>query len=73
MGRLFRAARQRFTNPGAGGIGPGLAAIKCDVVTKAEIVRLDNKIDVAVRDLTIRMGGVALVLFGALASIKFFG
>jgi hypothetical protein len=35
-----------------------------------EITRLDHKIDVAVRDLTIRMGGIAIVLFGALASIK---
>ena len=26
-----------------------------------------------VRDLTIRMGGIAIVLFGALASVKFFG
>ena len=40
---------------------------------RSEIMRLDNKIDVAVRDLTIRMGGIAIVLFGALASIKFFG
>ena len=40
---------------------------------RSEIARLDHKIDVAVRDLTIRMGGIAIVLFGALASIKFFG
>ncbi len=40
---------------------------------RSEIVRLGHKIDVAVRDLTIRMGGIAIVLFGALASIKFFG
>jgi len=40
---------------------------------RSEIMRLDNKIDVAVRDLTIRMGGIAIVLFGALASVKFFG
>ena len=38
-----------------------------------EITRLEYKIDVAVRDLTIRVGGIAIVLFGALASIKFFG
>jgi hypothetical protein len=38
-----------------------------------EIARLDNKIDVLGRDLTIRMGGIAVILFGALASIKFFG
>ena len=38
-----------------------------------EVTRLENKIEVAVRDLTIRMGGIAIVLFGALATIKFFG
>jgi hypothetical protein len=38
---------------------------------RQEIRRLDHKIDVAVRDLTIRVGGIAVVLFGALASIKF--
>jgi hypothetical protein len=38
-----------------------------------EIARLDHKIDVLGRDLTIRMGGIAVILFGALASIKFFG
>jgi len=40
---------------------------------RSEIAGLDHKIDVAVRDLTNRMGGIAIVLFGALASIKFFG
>jgi hypothetical protein len=40
---------------------------------RQEITRLDHKIEVAVRDLTIRMGGIAILLFGALASIKFFG
>ena len=38
-----------------------------------EINRVEHKIEVAVRDLTIRVGGIAVVLFGALASIKFFG
>jgi hypothetical protein len=38
-----------------------------------EITRLDNKIDVLGRDLTIRMGGIAVILFGALASIKYVG
>jgi hypothetical protein len=38
-----------------------------------EVARLDHKIDVLGRDLTIRMGGIAVILFGALASIKFFG
>ena len=40
---------------------------------RSEIVGLDHKIEVAVRDLTIRMGAIAIVLFGTLASIKFFG
>ena len=43
------------------------------VEMRGEIARLDNKIEVAVRDLKIWTGGIALVLFGALASIKFFG
>ena len=43
------------------------------VEMRKEIDRLDSKIEVAVRDLTIRMGGIAIILFGALASIKFFG
>jgi hypothetical protein len=38
-----------------------------------EIARLDHKIEVAVRDLKIWTGGIAIVLFGALASIKFSG
>ena len=36
-------------------------------------VPTEHKIEMAVRDLTIRMGGIAILLFGALASIKFFG
>ena len=40
---------------------------------RTEIARLDNRMEVAVRDLKIWTGGIALVLFGALASIKFFG
>jgi len=38
-----------------------------------EVSRLDHKIDVLGRDLTIRMGGIAVILFGALATLKFFG
>ena len=40
---------------------------------RSEIARLDAKVEVGVRDLKIWTGGVAFVLFGALASIKFFG
>jgi hypothetical protein len=46
------------------------------IATKQElmeqIARLDHKIEVMGRDLTIPMGGIAIILFGALASIKFF-
>ena len=38
-----------------------------------KITLLDHKIEVVARDLTIRMGGMLIILFGALASIKFFG
>ena len=38
-----------------------------------EIARLESKIEILGRDLKIWMGGIAIVLFGALASIKFFG
>jgi hypothetical protein len=52
-------------------------ALRDTVATKQdlreEVTRLENKIEMAVRDLTIRMGGIAIILFGALASIKFFG
>jgi hypothetical protein len=39
----------------------------------SECTRLETKIDLAVRDLTIRMGAIAMALFAALASIKFVG
>jgi hypothetical protein len=49
-------------------------ATKHDVrMLRDEISRVEHKIEIAVRDLTIRVGGIAIVLFGALASIKFFG
>jgi hypothetical protein len=38
-----------------------------------EEVATKHDLEIAVRDLTIRMGGIAILLFGALASIKFFG
>src|SRR5439155_24969767 len=44
-----------------------LAAMKQELL--GEIVRLDHKIEVVARDLTIRMGGMLIILFGALASI----
>jgi hypothetical protein len=38
-----------------------------------EKVATKHDLEIAVRDLKIWMGGVAILLFGALASIKFFG
>jgi hypothetical protein len=52
-------------------------ALRESVVTKAdlrsEITSLETKIDLAVRDMTIRTGAMLIALFAALASIKFFG
>ena len=52
-------------------------ALRESVVTKAdlrsEITRLETKIDLAVRDMTIRTGAMLIALFAAHASIKFFG
>jgi hypothetical protein len=38
-----------------------------------EEVATKHDLEIAVRDLKIWMGGIAILLFGALASIKFFG
>lgn len=52
-------------------------ALRESVVTapmmRTEVTRLENRIDLAVRDLTIRMGAIGVALFAALAGIKFFG
>ena len=52
-------------------------ALRESVATKQDLreetARLEHKIEVLGRDLTIRMGGIAILLFGALASLKFFG
>jgi hypothetical protein len=48
-------------------------ALRESVATKTDIYRLENKIEIAVRDMTIRTGGMLIVLFTALALIKFFG
>ena len=49
------------------------SALRESVATKNDVVTLRHDLQLAVRDLTIRTGGIAIVLFGALASIKFFG
>lgn len=48
-------------------------ALRESVATRTDIAILENKIELAVRDMTIRTGGMLIVLFGAIASIKFFG
>ena len=58
-----------------------IAAVRADLKTEIAAVRgdiaalrteLKNDIALAVRDMTIRMGMIAVALFAALASIKFF-
>lgn len=49
------------------------SALRDSVATKSDILLLKNEIALAVRDMTIRMGVMAIALFTALASIKFFG
>ena len=48
-------------------------ALRETVATKQDLLELKHEIEVLGRDLTIRMGAIAILLFGALASIKFFG
>jgi hypothetical protein len=38
-----------------------------------DIAELAHKIEIAVRDMTIRTGGMLIMLFAALAAIKYFG
>jgi hypothetical protein len=49
------------------------AALHESVATKADIARLEQKIELAVRDLTIRMGVGGAAIVAILASLKFFG
>jgi hypothetical protein len=57
------------------GIGEPEARAHAEALDQAlrQEVATKHDLGIAVRDLTIRMGGVAIILFGALASIKFFG
>jgi hypothetical protein len=49
-------------------------ATKNDIAgVKQEIIAVRHDIEIAVRDMTIRMGAIAIALFAALDSIKFFG
>jgi hypothetical protein len=49
------------------------SALRDSVATKQDIEAIRRDLQLAVRDMTIRMGVIAIALFGALASIKFFG
>jgi hypothetical protein len=42
------------------------------VATKSDIAEVKHAIQLAVRDMTIRMGAIAVALLAALATIKFF-
>jgi tetrahydromethanopterin S-methyltransferase subunit G len=49
-------------------------ATKSDIAAlKNDIAKIDAKIDLAVRDVTIRLGGLIAVGVGILAAVKFFG
>ena len=49
-------------------------ATKNDIAgVKQQIIAVRHDIEIAVRDMTIRMGAIAIALFAALASIKFYG
>jgi hypothetical protein len=63
------------TKADVAGVKADLANVRAEL--KGDIERLksdlENRIELAVRDMTIRMGVIAMALFAALASIKFFG
>lgn len=48
-------------------------ALKESVATRADIARVEHKIDLLGRDLTVRVGVMLFALFATLAAIKFFG
>jgi hypothetical protein len=48
-----------------------IAAVRTDLA--AVRTGLEHKIEIAVRDMTIRTGGMAVALFAALTAIKYFG
>jgi hypothetical protein len=48
-------------------------ATKSDIAAvKSDIAEVKHQIELSVRDMTIRMGAMAVALFAALATIKFF-
>ena len=48
-------------------------ALRESVATKRDIAELRHELQLAVRDIKTWVGGIAIVLFTALAAIKFFG
>lgn len=57
------------------GVDDGEARAHAEALDLAlrETVATKYDLEIAVRDLTIRAGGIAMLLFGALAAIKYFG
>ena len=47
-------------------------ALKESVATRSNIARLEHKIELAVRELKIWVGGIAMALFAALVVVRFF-
>jgi hypothetical protein len=47
-------------------------ALRESVATKSDIAELRHEIQLAVRDMTIRVGGMMIVLFTALVAVRFF-
>ena len=48
-------------------------ALRESVATRRDIAELKHEIQLAVRDMTIRTGGMLVLLFTALAAVRFFG
>ena len=49
-------------------------ATKSDIAAvRSDIIKLEHKIDLAVRDMTIRTGGMMVAVVAVLAAIKYFG
>ena len=47
-------------------------ALRESVATKIDVAELRHEIQLAVRDIKIWMGGMLVVLFGALVAVRFF-
>jgi len=48
-------------------------ALRESVATKSDITKLEHKIELAVRDITVRIGAMIGAGIGILAALKFFG